>query len=388
MNKTLHIILFLCVWLGCSTCIDEYSPELKGYDNLLVVDGFISDQPGPYTVTLSRSVRPGSSGFIPETDAEVKISDKQGNEVYLAEQEDGIYLTPESAGFRGVPGKKYRIEIKTINGSLYVSDFAMLMPSVEIDRVYAELESVPAEDEIYDLRGYQFYMNTKESEGESRYFMMLLSATYEYQADFKVRFYYNGNLRQFPNPDSLKTCWRTYTVQNIFTASTEELNTQNLERFPLHFVDTETRELFIRYSLQVSMFTLSKQNWEYWDKLRELQENQDGLFTRQPYQVRGNVVCVSNPDEIVLGEFTVAGITEKRIFVDRPPFSVQFHFPVCEITEVDVENFGMISLSPPNTWPVYATSTSGGAGALPPQECMDCRQSGGTIVKPEFWIDE
>ena len=120
--------------------------------------------------------------------------------------------------------------------------------------------------------------------------------------------------------------------------------------------------------------------------MRKQNDDQGGLYTNQPYQIRGNVSNQDNPNEPVLGNFTVASVTEKRIFVDRP-WLLPMYYPVCEITEVDIENFATIYLSPPQSWPVYATITLGGTPALPNQECMDCRKEGGTIEKPEFWTD-
>jgi hypothetical protein len=88
-----------------------------------------------------------------------------------------------------------------------------------------------------------------------------------------------------------------------------------------------------------------------------------------------------------LGYFTVAGLAEKRIFVDRPEAPVQMRYPVCMLVEADYMNFGTIFLTLPSEWPQYATYDNNGGNAYPNQDCLDCQLRGGTIEKPDFWID-
>jgi hypothetical protein len=63
-------------------------------------------------------------------------------------------------------------------------------------------------------------------------------------------------------------------------------------------------------------------------------------------------------------------------------------YPVCVLTEADYMNFGTIFLTQPWEWPQFATIDNNGVWAYPVnQECFDCRLKGGTIEKPDFWID-
>jgi len=366
-------------------CVDDYWPKLDKYEDLLVIDGMISNNPGPYIVKLSISSKVDNPKNIPLTGATVIIGDQEGNNEMLSETEDGTYLTSPS-GILGIVGRKYRIEITTLGNKKYLSPFVEMKNPVGLDSVYALTEYKQSDEHIHDLAGYQFYLDTKPSEANKNYFLWDLIATYQYMADFKVRYVFNGALATFPKPDSLQTCWKTYKVQEIFTSETGELENPVIKKFPLCFISTETRELSIRYSLLVKQYTLSISDFQFWNSVRKQNDDQGGLYTNQPYQIRGNVSNQDNPNEPVLGNFTVASVTEKRIFVDRP-WLLPMYYPVCEITEVDIENFATIYLSPPQSWPVYATITLGGTPALPNQECMDCRKNGGTIEKPEFWTD-
>src|SRR5689334_5448876 len=95
-------------------CVDRVDLKLDGQNNQLVVDGMITDQPGPYTVRLSRSLKFDNSGvsttyFVPEKGAEVSIARKAGGTTFrtiLSEAEPGVYKT-DSASIRGVVGESY-----------------------------------------------------------------------------------------------------------------------------------------------------------------------------------------------------------------------------------------------------------------------------------------
>ncbi|MCD4731082.1 MAG: DUF4249 domain-containing protein [Bacteroidales bacterium] len=382
--KLWNIILMLLL-LVFTACIDEYWPKLDKYENLLVVDGMITNTPGPYIVKLSISSSVDNPRYIPFGAATIIIRDQSGNAEILSETEEGTYTT-SPIGIQGIVGRKYRVEITTSDSNNYLSPFVEMKTPVGLDSVYALTEYRPSQELPHDLAGYQFYLDTKTSEIDTNYFLWDLWATYKYKADFKIRFIFEGTLEPFPKSDSLQTCWRTYKVKEIFTSKTGSLINPVITGFPLHFVTTETRELSIRYSLLVKQYTLGSGDYQFWNSVRKQNEDQGGLYTNQPYQIRGNVFNPDDPDEPVLGNFTVASISEQRIFVDRP-WLLPMYYPVCELTEGDIENFGTIFLFPPRSWPVYATTTIGGTPALPNQECMDCRLSSGTIEKPEFWID-
>ena len=114
--------------------------------------------------------------------------------------------------------------------------------------------------------------------------------------------------------------------------------------------------------------------------------DQEGLYTEQPYQVNGNIRNISNPDEIVLGYFMVAGISEMRIFMDRPT-EVEFNYPKCELGPADFEAMEYLRMAPSYLWPIYLTEGEGHAKAYPHQDCIDCTRNDGNLEKPEFWID-
>lgn len=387
-----YILIIFSVNIITLACVDEYLPDLGNkYQNLLVVDGMITNKPGPYTIRLSLSTSVNRPDFIPLEKAKVTISDNAGNSEVLSEGADGNYST-SSDGITGIVGRQYKITIVTANGNTYESSFEELIKPVEIESVYAEIEYREDPAYPYNLAGYQFYIDTKQAEEDSSYLMWRVESTYKYQSDFLINGIFDsfgnnwGSLEPFPKPDSLRTCWKTYLVNHIFVFNTTELATPQIIEFPLNYVTTETKELSIKYSLKVDQLTITDEAYNHWDQVKKQNAEQGGLYNQQPYQIRGNIRNINNSDEAILGYFIVAGLSEKRIFVNRPPSYVPMRYFICDLDQGDFEAFGYIGWTDENTWPLYVTRSSG-RYALPQQKCLDCRKHGGTIIKPDFWID-
>lgn len=387
INLMLKSFKYLIICGLLLSCEESFNPQLEPkYDNLLVVEGEITNTPGPYRIILSYSGSLDTKQILPATSALVEIIDDMGNQELLSETIPGTYLThPE--GIHGQEGRQYKINITLPNGKKYTSDFQLLKTPPVISLVYPQVEYQIDETLPYDPAGYRFYVNTEIPEGDTVYYMWKLTSTYKYAADLVIRWIYDGQLRPFTNFDSLRYCWTTYRISAFYLFQNEHLEITELNDFPLHFVGTDVRDLSIRYSLLTEQYSISKNAYEFWSKVKEQNESMGELYSKQPFQIRGNVFNPENADEPVLGFFMVAGKSENRIFVNRPEAPVIMRYGECVLVEQDYMNFGSIFRSNPSEWPEFATIDINGSNAYPPQSCLDCRENGGVIEKPDFWID-
>ncbi|MEO6902476.1 MAG: DUF4249 family protein [Bacteroidia bacterium] len=115
----LGVFLIIFTLLGC---VKEFQPKTKNYDDLLVVDGAITNVKGPYTITLSKSTKIIQfSSLKPYSKCKVEIMDNIGNKEELKETSAGIYKTDSLNGIQGEVGRKYKIKITTPDGELYES---------------------------------------------------------------------------------------------------------------------------------------------------------------------------------------------------------------------------------------------------------------------------
>lgn len=378
LAQMMVIIILSCL---SYSCIDEYPLEITAYENLLVVDGSITNAPGPYTVKLSRSTSVSSPRYVPVEDAFIRIEDDLGQEIMLHETEAGIYMTTDSS-IQGVPGRSYKLIIMLTGGEIYESPFTKLRQVVGVDSVFSKIESQPTRNPDEDIEGLQFYLNTENTSEDSVYYYWRLQETYEYHAAFTIDYVYVGEIVPFINSDSLFTCYKTNEIPRIYTLSTANNATSRLNNHPLHFVGADSYRLSVRYSLLIKQYNIDEAAYNFWKSVKEQVSDENLLFNSQVYQVRGNVRNVNNPSEPVMGYFTVAGASLKRIFVNKP-----FHLDVKQPECIAGEDMRWIFYSGPEDWPIFMTSAQGGT-RLADEYCFDCRINGGVLKKPDFWIDE
>jgi hypothetical protein len=369
------------MWCFWSSCVKSFVPDIEKYEDALVVDGNITDAPGPYVIKLSKSARlQERPKFIPYTNCVVRITDDLGSSVTLLEKEPGLYQT-DSLAIRGIPGRKYKLNISTPEGEQYESTEEVMMKGLGIQNVYEELEHKDDPNLFYGKDGYQFYVDTEKPATTDNYLFWRMQSTYKFKVDYSILSYLDGTGLHPVFSDSLKTCYRTIDVLDLYLLNTNELKLQAVKRVPLNYEDNYTKALSIRYSLKVSQFTINKATYDYWSSIKKIIDAGGELYTTQPYQVKNNLINVTHPEKPVFGYFMVAGLSEKRIFVTPP--AVVFHYDLCAVGSEKqpyiIEKFK----TRPETWPVFFANTPRGLYYMS-QDCVDCRRKG-TLLKPAFW---
>ena len=408
-----------CLLLSCllCSCVEEYWPELEEvHDGSIVVDGRISNVPGSYSVKLSNAISFDQETVVPVTGASVYIIDNEGNRESLFEELPGSYVTTDP-NFVGIIGRSYKVEINLPSGKSYESAFEELMAPIGIESVGFEEDDVIIDETLGTTqKGYQFSITTEESANDKNYFYWELIETYEYHADYKIQYYFEG-LRDFlsQGPENLpaatefhKTlyeCWATDTVKQFFSFGTDQLNVTKIENQPLHFMAYDNKKLEFGYSLLAHQFTISESAYLFIKGLQEQNSTTGEFYTSQPYQIVGNIKNVNDDNEVALGYFMVVGAAEpERIFTRKPPGSVvpdNNYEVTCGVATYNNEYVArltnLISRSGPENWPIFVGQilVAQGEGVLNlvptwaalSYSCVDCRRQGGVKDKPSFWID-
>ncbi|NQU35895.1 MAG: DUF4249 domain-containing protein [Bacteroidetes bacterium] len=377
---TIRAVISILFLLSITSCVEKYWPQVDRYNHVLVVDGFLSNSNDPATVNLSYSSSINEGVFIPISDGIVYVVDNNQLTLTFTETEPGVYLS-EDQSFQGQIGNSYQLFVELPNGNKYESEICWLNAPSPIDSVYGVQETREVPNRYLPQQIVQFYLDNHSDNSDTCYYMWRLNQTYKYQSSFDIDYTWEGEFKPFPVPDSMRTCWHDSQVQEIFTFTTKNLASPLIDRFPLNFCSTDTKELSIRYSLLVSQLSISKEAFDFWDAMRQQNVDMENLHSRQPFQLRGNIKNIENAEETVLGYFTVAGVTKKRIYVNRP--ALPFYYMICE---PDYGSMGWIQFEPPEYWPIYLTmSNSGALGMATLYECFDCQLEGGSLRPPDFW---
>src|SRR5579872_4215502 len=108
-------------WLafgGLCACVDRINFDIPSAKSLFVVDGMISDGPGPYTVRISNglTILPDTTYNNPVQKANIKLYDDEGNTEDFTETDPGVYVTGNV--IQGKVGHAYYIVIETQEGKI------------------------------------------------------------------------------------------------------------------------------------------------------------------------------------------------------------------------------------------------------------------------------
>ena len=391
------------------TCIDPYSPEIKGYDSLLVVEGQITDDNSSYQIKLSRTIQ--KENMIPEkvSDAVASITDNSGGTYYLINFGGGIYKT-DSTKFIGKVGSIYTLHIKTRDGNEYRSEPCQMLPVPLIDSIYYEKYEEFASNQSESQTGIRIYLDSKPGDGINNYFRWEYIETWKFMLPQIKRFDYINEETIVTIPHVNEFCWKTIKSGEILTKSVLSGQTNFIQKEPLVFIASDkSNRLTIQYSILVKQYSVSKKEFDFWNNLKQVNESGGDIFDSQPYPVISNISNINNSDEKVLGYFQVSAVSQKRkdiTFMELTKLDLPLFNYGCSRIETEPADYcknGGFGCVPPTWDQLYQMWTYAGYVFVEPiffnpitrtlrklvfseVFCSDCALTG-TYVKPDFWID-
>ncbi len=375
-------IIFLFALLLSFGCIKSYDPRIDaGASSKYVVTGRVTGTEGWQEVSVSLSSPISDPTIIPVSGCQVSILDDKGGVFPLEQASAGIYhvwMGKENL----MPGTSYKVKVITPEGEELASAYDRMPNGPGLDSVYYVIKDVPTSDPAITSRIMQFYVDLNAVGDYSHFYKWEVEETWQYDAAHPIENYYDGNFNQVVPPDySLKVCYITQPIRNVFTVSTKNLSQNIYKQYPLHFIDGHTSRLGILYSILVRQVALSEDAYNYWEKLRINSNEQGGLYEKQPFAIKGNVANVSSPDKVVLGCFYAVSEVSRRYFYKNVP-GIDLDFT--DFCTFDTLGNGGWKDVTPDQYPVYYLY-EGFTLRILTRDCVDCRLQGGQLVKPDFW---
>ena len=376
--KLSYSFIIIAIFISLEGCVSKFMPEIEESREMLVVEGMITNQPETNRIRLSKSVPLDKKTNIkPVLGCIVTITDDLDNLWLLKETGNGYYIT-DSLQFTGVVGRKYKLNIQS-NGKLpnnysYESVPMELKPVPGIDDLYWERVLIEAaNEESVAKEGCTIYLDTHDQSGECKYFRWDYTETWEVRLPYYV-----------PN----KICWTTSKSSGILVKNTGSLSENIVSRYPLNFISNETDRLEDKYSILVNQYSINEAEYEYWDKMQMISEETGNLYDITPASIQGNIYCVDDPSETVLGYFSVSAQASKRIFIEEMFSGLKNIYRDCPLDTLTFDDW---------PWPVFGTYAwiiIDGRMDMPPyivitdkKGCYDCTVRG-TIIKPSFWDED
>ncbi|WAC11694.1 DUF4249 domain-containing protein [Dyadobacter pollutisoli] len=357
------------------SCIEPFSPpEVNSVENHLVVDGFFNTGNDTSRIELRRTQNVNEHAVpIVESGAVVTVEAESGEVSAFTESGAGIYLSPPRARNAA---DKYRLRVKTRDGKEYLSEYVTVSVTPAIDSLTNKFDE--------GQNAMIFYVNTHDSQSKTQFYRWKFEETWEYRAAYFSYLEVVNKQIQVRTKD-INQCWGSTHSGSILLGSTVKLSADVIKDLPLFRVPVSTNKLFIKYSVLVRQYGLSRQAFEYWTSLAKTTQGTGSLFDPQPSQVTGNIQNTKNQKDLVFGYFSASTEETKRLTI-TPRLG---NYPRC----IEPDTFDIVCN--PLSMRQCALETSsllmsyGGMrseyilGA--PSSCTDCRTQGGVTQRPVFW---
>jgi hypothetical protein len=381
--KNLQLLILI---LFAFSCRDKYIPEqvapASGY---LVVEGNINNGNSPTTLILSRTNTLSETSRITEPGAKVLIEGSDNSIFNLPETVSGNYTI---SNLNLDVTKTYRLHITTRAGKEYLSSYVAVKPTPAIDSI----------SWIQETGGVRLYINAHDDAAQTKYYQWNYQETWEIHSPYLSVLDYNDTdprhpfLRfidstTFSAVKDIQVCWISRNSTSLLLGSTAKLSRDRVY-LPVNFIPNGVRELSVLYSINVNQYALSKEAYEYLEKMRKNTESTGSIFDPQPSSLRGNIYSAGDENETVIGYVNISSVEEKRIFIKNLDLNDWHFISGCEEYELPNNPDSILmsyeqGLSPttvatsrgPNILSIYVTND---------KACIDCTLLG-TNVKPSFW---
>jgi hypothetical protein len=323
----------------------------------------------------------------PVTNAVVHIMDDHGNIYQLFGDDTGWYET-ENKNLRGIPGNSYTLSITTKEGMQYESSSVLMEEVAGIDSVYYEKDKHTRfeGDKTYEDNWLNILIDAHDSESKTKYWF------FEYEETWEVRMLTDYIMVEHSSPgspddfswerieikDDKRVCWVTKPSNSVIIASTANSQLNEIKRLRIQSLGPGEDKLHIRYSVLVKQSAISRELYDYWKQMMDVNENVGGIFDKIPAQIYGNISCCDSTAR-ALGYFSAMAVKEKRLFIDKSEHNVEtvsaykgcYYYDFEQLPWIPKSYFGTISGKGTK---VYCNADF----------CSDCRFYG-TNIKPDFW---
>lgn len=309
MKKLPYLPFIIILAIGIFGCVDVVDLNVNTDQRSVVIDGFVTDSLGDFTLKISESsvIGIGNDNILdPIPGAQVNLMDSDGVSYPYTEVEDGTY---ELKSFKALRGIDYFIDIVLSDGRHYQSKPSALRSSSTIDEI------------TYDVREESFRNNLGEFITENRIKVNIATDISDAEEPPFLRWRVEGQyqfLEGFPGALNPRFC---YIPVNLDLNTIRILNGNEIRDGILFEQEIADALYDFRFAIQfcfhISQFSISEEEFTYWNNIKEVTDIDGGLFDPPPGTIIGNIINVDDPNDIPVGYFSVSSVFFKRAFVNR-----------------------------------------------------------------------
>ena len=273
-------VILLLLFVLASSCEDPIDIDIPDGQERLVVEGWITDQPGPYEIKLSVTNNFNDTAPNPKVpNATVSVIDSKGSVFLFTEQAAGVYMS--STDWRGEVGLSYTCLIDLENGMKVVSSAEPLNAVPDFDSLFYKEVFPP--NIIDGIIQEEFFIGST------------------IQDPINVENYYRWRITR--NRDPL------IDVESIVIFSDRFVNGNDFQLEVPQILFSRLDTVIVRQE------GISEKAFDYYDLLIAQATTLGQSSGTAPAVLRGNMFSESNPNEIILGYFGAAAIVSEAIII-------------------------------------------------------------------------
>ena len=344
-------------WVVADSCIERVDYVIPdSYADDLVVDGLITNEPGPYVINISKVIKIDATSplGIPFDVKRITIYDDLGASEVLSFVKTGTYQT-DPDGIRGEIGRTYYIRVELNDGGVFESIPDKMDPVGAVDSVYYEFESYQPTNGPTEHQ-YRIFVDAHQATTGDNYIRWKLNGTYVVEtlpqythcptppctwcpADCSGYAWVNGELKEgyAINPDTQEpeyviglkcTCCRCWVTPPEVKPRVNDLQFSNgrFVKVEMGTIPVNFYTFFEKYRVQVIQMSLSRNAYNYWEAIEEQKDAIGSLFQPVTGEIPTNIEG-SEMSRRVQGIFYASAVTKKTIYLSKNLNKVSVQVP-------------------------------------------------------------
>jgi hypothetical protein len=354
------LFCFCIIVLILDGCIDHFDVQRVNNEPVILIDGMITDRPGPYQVSLTyaRNITQQLDVVDKVRQATIILFDNETPSETLQEVSPGVYQTKHT---QGIVGHQYKIRVSLTSGSVYESLRETLLPVGKIERVWYEFdETIRASVRpIPPSSGLNVYVDASVLPDQAGLVRWRTTGTWEnltFPLWRTIRSVnpVTGEVTDVPDPPKCAFfsctcchCWMT-NYDPVPVLSDPLFHQQEIKRQFVSFVPAYANVFYDKFHLKIEQMSVSKTVYEFWDEVKTQKRLASDLFQTPVSKVTGNIRAISGSTR-VLGYFAASSIRDTSFFITRDaiPFGPP---PIDIVTESCLEGNPFATNIKPAFW--------------------------------------
>ena len=332
-------IKWLMAFLVMSACVERIDFDVPPAEHLTMVEGMISDNPGPYTVKLSTAINLDADSLFrpPVRNAKIKLYDDEGKIEDFVEVSPGEYVT--GGLIQGQVGHTYHIRIETSDGVTFESEPERINPGGEVEDIRYEFEARTIEESYGELPAdvFNIYVDAYAGQGDENYVRWRFNGTYKVLTFPELHTIYlqgfelkdplpcsgyivtpapgGGKLEQVAEC-SCCTCWAKHFESEPQLSDVQFVSGNQFRNIKVAEVPINQATFYDKYRVEVEQMSLSRKSYEFFKLVRAQKVGASSIFQPPSGEIIGNVHAI-NSTEAVVGIFWATSVRSKSIFIAR-----------------------------------------------------------------------